>query len=155
MLLVSRVAKSVQFSSGQHFQGLQTFPKCCKVGLSKLKMKMRMKLDHYFFQQEGMTSGVDHYLLYLCYVGLLDTLCSVRTWNLPYWLPILQTFLTGDTRIPVAFLQSCSYVLVWCLFVILRVQLKVDFKQIVFLVPHCINRVLMIRSSTWVRVFLN
>ena len=38
------------------------------------------------------------------------------TWNLPHWLPILQiflvlpilqTFLTGNTRIPVAFLQLC------------------------------------------------
>ena len=41
------------------------------------------------------------------FIMLVDTLCSVLTLNLPHWLPISQTFLTGDTRIPVAFLQLC------------------------------------------------
>ena len=42
---------------------------------------------------------------------VFDTLCSVLTWNLPQWLPILQTFLTGNTHIPVAFLQLCINVI--------------------------------------------
>ena len=45
-----RVAKSVQSSAGQNFRDLQTF---LKVFQKPPKVKMRMKLYHYFFKKKA------------------------------------------------------------------------------------------------------
>ena len=64
-------------------------------------------MNRHFFPKEGMISGIDHHLTFIifCYV-------SVRVHYMVCWhetfltdCPFLQTLLSGDTRIPVAFLQ--------------------------------------------------
>ena len=38
--------------------------KCCKVGLSKLKIRMNLENESILFQNEGMIFGIDHHLLF-------------------------------------------------------------------------------------------
>ena len=60
--------KAIDFCLGKVFKVCKPSPKCCEVGLSKLKIRMDLENESlFFFQKEGMISRIDHHLLiFLC-----------------------------------------------------------------------------------------
>ena len=57
--LESELQKALNLPPSKIFKVCKPSSKYCKVGLSKLKIRM----NHFFFQKEGMISGIDHHLL--------------------------------------------------------------------------------------------
>ena len=64
----SELQKARNLPPGKIFKVCKSSLKCSIVGLSKLKIRM----NHFFVQKEGMISGIDHHLLTFnyCYVSV-------------------------------------------------------------------------------------
>ena len=68
----TELQKAFKLPPGKIFKVCQRSSKCSKVGLSKLKIRRNLENQSlFFFQKEGMTSGVDHHLLFFSnFMGL-------------------------------------------------------------------------------------
>ena len=57
--------KALNLPPGKIFKVCKPSSTCCKIGLSKLKIRMNLlRMNHYFLLKEGMISGIDHHLLF-------------------------------------------------------------------------------------------
>ena len=69
--LLPELQKAFNLPPGKIFKVCKPSSKCCKVGLSKLKIRMNLENESLFFQKEGMISGTDSHVLIFYVSGLI------------------------------------------------------------------------------------
>ena len=70
-ILVTELQKASNLPPGKIFKVCRSSSQYCEVGLCKLKIKMNLENESlFFFQKEGMISGIDHHLLIFGYVSV-------------------------------------------------------------------------------------
>ena len=70
-IFMTELQKAFNLPPSKIFKVCKPSTKCCKVGLSKLKIRMNLENETLvFFQEEGMISGTDHHLLFFYVISV-------------------------------------------------------------------------------------